>query len=163
MNRLQKTLHVASWLPLLALMAVLALLGLVLVPIGLQFNKWPRVLWLWGNDEYPRSPLPGISDFVWLAIRNPVNNHRFIFKDYTSIGIETNWSIVQPMEAKWLLRAGFTSAWRWKWRGPFAGYRRVWIDSPTKYSEFWIGWKVGSEVPGLGFTLQLRLKRPIGQ
>jgi hypothetical protein len=162
MRTSRKIAYVVSWLPVIVIKLSLALIGLILVPVGLALRRWPRVLWLWGNREHPVSPLAGVSNYRWLAIRNPVNNSRFIFKDRepTILG---NWSDARgPMEAAQIIEAGYGVAWRWSYSGPFAGYRRVWINSSGKYSEFWIGWKVGSAVPGMGFTLQLRLKREIG-
>ena len=46
---------------------------------------------------------------------------------------------------------------RWK-----AGYRRVWLNKDGTYGEIWLGWKLGSPVPGLGFTTQIRLKQAVG-
>ena len=90
------------------------------------------------------------------------------------------------MEAQELLDNNVNKAYLWRWNGPFASFRIVWLNgfvpeedvgeepfivpkhlinmaTADSYNEFWIGWKVGSTVPGMGFTLQLRLKREIGQ
>ncbi len=202
MNNFKKALYILSWIPVAAIKIVLALLGLVVVPIALQFDLdsrlWPKVFWLWGNDEHSVAPRWWMHDgkhhnwfsrkfpnWWWFAIRNPVNNTRFIFED-REVNIDTNWHVriktdepykivFKPMEPKYLLEAGQQFAYRWSWNGPFAGYRKVWLNEfvpstdtfPTarvdSYSEIWFGWKVGSDVPGMGFTMQLRLKREIGQ
>lgn len=186
MSRIRKGLYILSWIPIIIIKLVLTLLGLIVVPIALatqhmtlgksDLDHWPDFAWLWGNDEegcpdwwlkraeqewftryWPR--------FWWYAVRNPVNNWRFLFKDVPleSCGLETNWSAEQPMEAPWMLRAGRQMAYRWVWNSWWAGYRRVWLHGPDKYSEVWIGWKLGSKVPGLGFALQFRYKRKVGQ
>ena len=154
----------------------LIFLGLVVVPIaiatrGPQSKDWPFLFWLWGNDEEGcpewwfrlaekkggiRAKFPA---FWWYAIRNNVNNSRYIFEDREA-KVE-GWT-GESMEAKDLIAAGVSKASRWTYNGFFAGYRRVWLNGDNKYSEFWIGWKVGSKVPGMGFTMQLRRKREIG-
>ena len=172
MNRFKKYLHVASWVPLLLLRLGIVLLGLVAVPIALSCKQWPRVLWVWGNaeEEVPVWWLKKskghwftkmFPNFYWYAIRNPSNNLRYLFKDREA-QIETNWHYDEPMEARNMRNHNVAMAYRWAWSGPFAGFRQVWIKSETEYGEMWFGWKVGSNVPGLGFTSQLRLSATIG-
>lgn len=188
MSKWKKGLYILSWVPMTLIHWALILLGLIVVPLGLlmqhmSLNRsepdkghWPTVLWLWGNDEewvpawwlydarehwYTRY----VPRFWWLAIRNPVNNFRFLFEDREA-NRETDWDLEHlgvPMEAPHMINAGYRSAYEWAWSGPYAGYRRVWLQGEDTYSELWIGWKVGSSVPGLGFTTQLRRKREIGQ
>lgn len=151
-------------------------LGVVFVPIaiatrGQQSEDWPFIFWLWGNDEEGCPDwwfrvaenkggfIAKFPAFWWYAVRNPVNNRRFIFKDREA-KID-GWE--GPMEAQNLIDAGVKSATRWAYSGFFAGYRRVWLKKDNKYGEFWIGWKVGSTVPGLAFTMQLRRNAEIGQ
>lgn len=146
-----------------------------MVPLCLKFanGEFKGIFWLWGNDEEGvpewwmmrakrvggiRAKLP---NWWWYAIRNPVNNFRFLFDDREAKR-ETNWNFDLPMEPQNLLDAGLSSAYMWSYSGIFASYRLVWLGEKGKYSEFWIGWKVGSPVPGMGFTTQLRLKRDIG-
>ena len=140
------------------------------------------MLWLWHNAEgsapawfYRKAldasgPMFWWPDWWWYAIRNPVNNMRFIFEDREANSI-TNWDVVAfaqdrpkiSMEAEKMIEAGQKVAYRWMWSGLFAGYRRVWLNAGNEtYNEIWIGWKLGSDVPGLGFTLQLRFRRKIG-
>jgi len=178
MNRWRKALYILSWLPVIAVKLVLILLGLVAVPLMLAIHdvdgKWPSRgdwLWLWGNDEegcpdwWLRMAetkggfIARVPRWWWFAVRNPVGNHRFLLRDREA-AYSGNWA-TRDMEAQDLIRAGITSAWRWAYNGVFAGYRKVWLSGDT-YSEFWIGWKVGSRVPGMGFALQWRLNREIG-
>ena len=184
----KKILYILSWIIVLPVYALLVLMGLFIVPIGLLLRSWegtrrstfwPELFWLWGNDEDQYSPHwhgdTWWKDFIWLAIRNPVGNFKFLFKDR-----EANWSgnwVSPVMEAQELLDNNTSYAYRWAYNGLFAGFRIVWMndykDMPMRdhtvksfaesYNEFWIGWKVGSAVPGMGFTLQLRLKREIGK
>jgi len=181
-NRLQKGLHILSWIPLTLIIGVLWAIGLVAVPLALVLSEgdhkdqWPDFLWIWGNDE-EQCPdwwyavaknkswfIKTFPAFWWYAMRNVVNNHRFLLDDRDP-EVETNWRrewASQPMEASEMRDAGQTMTYKWSWSGPFAGYRRVWLKSSGLYSEFWVGWKVGSGVPGLGFTIQPRFNRVIG-
>lgn len=115
----------------------------------------------------------------WYAIRNPVANSRYIFSERDTYRFSGNWHQAD-MEPATLVqlsgaRAG-DSRYRWAWSGFFVGFRWVKIEtlrpvfenSPAgeivgTYSEFWLGWKVGSEVPGMGFAMQWRRNREIGR
>ena len=178
-----------AWLPVglffLGFIAVPIALGLKKSSEDPSF--WPDLLWLWGNDSptdkgvgnEPANVVPDwwlnscangdenkvaewFPQFWWYVIRNKVNNHRFVLEDREPHR-ETDWNADAPMEPQQLRNEGQRSAFMWSYNGFFASYRRVWLNSNGKYSEFWIGWKVGSTVPGMGFTTQIRLKRNIGQ
>jgi len=148
-------------------------LGLVIVPFALLFNANMKTFPIYGNREegYP----DWFDDYAqkywykklwprwwWFTIRNSVNNLRYLFDDskpFKTIGWQD-----EVMEAHTLIAAGVKSASRWRYRGLMAGYRKVWLNKDGEtYGEMWFGWKVGSRVPGLGFTTQLRLKADIGQ
>lgn len=171
---MKKLLYILSWIPFILLKLVLAILGLVAVPLALQFKTWPKLFWVWSNDEegcpdwWLRSAwlrggfISKFPKFWWYAVRNPVNNFRYIFKDIKNPKTETDWDFGIPMESKELLLSGKDSAYRWTFSGWKAGYRKIWITKDEKYSEIWFGWKLGSSVPGLGFTTQVRLNRKIG-
>lgn len=186
MNPLKKLLYILSWLPVGALNLVLLLVGIPIVAYFARWpmRRWPSWTWLWQNDgdakdvslgaaggdhDIPRWYLKKYGPngegwsayklrFVYMALRNPVNNHRFIFDDvlfWKTAGDESAFDT----EGSDLVRQGLTSVSGWRYAGLIAGYRRIWLTGPDTYSEFYIGWKVGSQVPGLGFTLQIRLKR----
>jgi len=179
MNPLLKFLHILSWIPVAIIKITLALLGLFVIPIALLFDKestnWPKLFWLWGNQENVptwwfnyvlNAPFykAVFYRWWWYAIRNPVNNAQFIFDDPGEVNVKTNWSIAKGMEAPQMIKADQRMAYMWRWSGPFASYRRVWLNGfqMDSYSEIWFGWKVGSTVPGMGFTMQVRLNRKIG-
>lgn len=175
MSRVKYYAAALLWPPVIALKIALILVGLLLVLIGVlwarhDYQRWPRILWLWGNDEDGLGPawwfkradnVPRwAAEWWWLAIRNPVNNSRFLFDDSGGYHERTNWAIDRPMEPNSMAIEGRQSAFRWRRRGWQSGYRRVWLKGDSKYSEIWLGWKIGSKVPGLGFALQVRLNRP---
>jgi len=109
--------------------------------IGFRHNKWVR-------------------QWKYSAFRNPVNNHRFIFEDRVKFKTAGDPNAFN-YDGKSLRAAGLRSSSGWRWAGFFAGYKRTWLNkTPGYYSEFYIGWKVGSATPGLGFTLQTRFNRP---
>lgn len=177
MSRLQKILYILSWIPAFAVKAVLWFIGLFVVAFWVgrsdqskHWAKWARVVW--GNDEEGYPINLGQSAWWWYAMRNPVNNSRYWFKDripqtmtnwrhYDDLGADVSKTI--PMEPANMLEKGQAVAWRWSWSGPFAGFRRVWLRGSKNYSEIWFGWKVGSDVPGMGLTAQVRLNREIGR
>lgn len=147
-------------------------------------SKWPRWTWLWQNDGdavvwelgamRPPHDVPrwyykkhgpdgdGWSAykmrFSYMALRNPVNNHRFLFTDVKAWRTSGDPEAFDT-EGSDLIRKGLAHASGWRYAGAFAGWRRIWLNGTDRYSEVYFGWKVGSAVPGLGFTFQLRLKR----
>ena len=180
MNLFKKIFYVISWIPVAIFHIITILLGLIVVPYCLMAigksgkdYPWPDLLWLWGNDEegcpewwivrttnmnwfikkFPR--------FWWYAVRNPVNNFRFIFEDRMPVTRESNWED-GIMEAHNMAKVGQDMAYRWIANNWFAGYRRVWLTGLDTYSEIWVGWKIGSTVPGMGFTMQFRRNRKFG-
>lgn len=188
---MKNLLAVLLLIPAAAVKLAGILAGLVLVPLGIATQymsldgwdrkHWPEVLWLWGNaedgvnpqwwqDRHPSWP-HWWQAFVWLAIRNPFNNSRYLFKDVKPAELDvlkSNWVDVHlgPMEPMNMAAVGVNRAWYFVRHGWKCGYRVVWFKEQGaggKYNEFWIGWKLASGVPGLGFTMQLRLKRRMGQ
>ncbi len=172
--RIKDVLSVVLWVPFIALKLALMIIGLVAVPFGIALD-WRGPLWLWGNDEegcpdwwLRRAKTENIVAktfpcWWWYAVRNPVGNLRFLFKEPRAYNEITNWPPTAPMEAPQMINVGQGMAFRWRRAGFKSGYRRVWLNGRDKYSEIWFGWKLGSSVPGLGFALQVRLKRPVGQ
>lgn len=192
MNPIVKLLHVLSWIPAIIAKFILLIVGLFAVAIALPFGsqeKWketkgyfPKLFFIWDNKEegcpdwwpkyiarqVPDSKGEEVVQFLrskmptwwWFAIRNPVNGFRYIFKDREAKF--EGWQS-KNMEAQGLIDAGVTHASRWAYSGPFAGYRTIKLEGDNKYSEFWIGWKVGSDVEGMGFTWQRRKDIEIGQ
>lgn len=184
-------LGILCWIPFVIAKLILAIAGLIAVPLALGTrylslevldketvrNHWPDIFWLWGNDEHGcpdwwfRKAKEGhwfmktFPEFWWYAVRNPVNNLRFLFDDVDASelsDIVTNWHPYMMMEPNNLIKEEVSMAYylvRYKWK---VGFRIVWLGNPDKYSEIWFGWKIASGVPGLGFTTQIRLNRNIG-
>jgi hypothetical protein len=183
-----KYLPCLLWVPFMVLKAVLILAGLIIVPIalltqrmglhqdGADHEHWPDLFWLWGNDEEQcpdwwldraangkENKVAGwFPRFWWYAIKNPANNMRFLFKDVEGFQEDSNWPSNWTMEAPVMLRNGQAMAYRYRWSGWKSGYRRVWLHGDEKYTELYVGWKLGNAVPGLGITMQYRRKRKIG-
>ena len=180
-----KFLHILSWIPIGIIKLMLAIIGLFVVPLALvgghsravkadkdDFTYFSSAWWLWDNKEEglpdwwmnkaSRNASWIIRTFPrwwWFAVRNPVNGFRWIFKEPKEVTVEGYGG---EMEAMYLVRDNLVVATRWSFGGPFAGYRKVWLTDAGKYSEIWFGWKVGSTVPGMGFTMQWRRNRKIG-
>lgn len=115
---------------------------------GRTITTWrPKWAWLWGNEEDGVCPdyyLPTRSlwlrRFSWSAVRNSVNNLRFVwpfgFKPDSAkikfIGDSLSDPQVAPPEG--------TSRWSLTWQGPYAGF--LWMRNAKKLHQVWIGWKL---------------------
>lgn len=140
------------WIPALAIKLLLALIGLVAVPLTKPSNP------IWGNNEHPVPPhwfMPEkkekLRDYVWRAIRNPVNNVRYLFEQPEPSIVS---GVMDPDDA---VRSGTVkSAARWIRSGVYSEYWYL-RRKGDKFFEFRIGWKF-SDVPGFAPTLQLGLR-----
>ncbi len=172
MNIFRAILYVLSWIPVGIINLALLLIGIPLIAVLAiwPMSKWPRWTWIWQNEEDQGEPgwyakrFPELSPWFrrwrYTAFRNPVNNHRYLFTEPESYKTSGDPEAFN-MDGKDLERLGIRSSSGWRWSGFFAGYKRTWLNkTPGKYSEFYVCWKVGSPVPGLGFTLQNRFNRP---
>lgn len=191
MSKIRKLFYILSWIPVTLLLIALIIAGLIIVPIALPFGSqkkfeekgryFPKLFFLYDNKEegcpdwwfkYIERQVPNgagekfvqfmrekFPRFWWFAVRNNVNGFRYIFKDREAKF--DGWQS-KNMEAHDLIEAGVTEARRWAYSGAFAGYRKVTLESDNKYSEVWFGWKVGSDVEGMGFAMQRRKNRRIG-
>ena len=138
------------------------MLGLIVVAAVSHMkssDEWPKLFWLWANDEDPVTPVWAMgrsrwwSNYKWFALRNAVANHKYLLKDE---GEYQQWGYTGEMESRPVIEAGLTRVVRWRQRGWQFSYRMIEILSNTEYRERYIGWKIGSSVPGLGFALQNR-------
>jgi len=141
------------WDLFLAIKIVLFLIGQIVVPISLFWN--PRGFWLWDNDEkgFRRHDFQSNWDlYVDRAWRNASGNTKYVLekifgdpKVYIQRGQEIDESV-----------AGF----QWRYRQvKFLNSFRFVIGKPRAKKgkqEFYGGFKIGSNVPGFGFTLQAR-------
>lgn len=154
-------ISILLWAPALAVKLALAAIGLIAVPFTHPYKN-P----IYGNREHPVPPswfMPEdadwIRDYVWRAIRNPVNNLRYIFERFEpedgTVGV--GWGHENPDHIVRNWRR--TPAWRFLRCGLFSEFwflhYSVHFD---RYFEFRIGWKF-SGVPGFAPTIQLRFGR----
>lgn len=157
-------------------------LTLRFMPEDWRDRKW----WPWGNAEegcpqwwldkaanmtvskdapwYKRFRVKTIVNFPrywWYSVRNPANNMRYWFKDVPASRTRAafdpvSWPPEVQMEPHQMESRGYSTLSRWSWCGWKSGYRKVTLLGGKKYKELWIGFKVGSAVPGCGFTFQNR-------
>jgi len=94
--------------------------------------------------------------YWYSAWRNSVAGFKYLQKDTEKYKTYGTW-FDTDMEYKDLKEANVTSAIRWRTYGWRDGIRWVKIyPEERKYREIWFGWKIGSPVPGLGFSSQIR-------
>ena len=188
----QKWLYILSWIPFMIVWFILAVIGAILmVPLALlvwgpNSTDWRGPFILYNNDTenvpnwWYRTAnrkfflIAWFPNYWWYAWRNPVNHSHWWFRDRPA-NFSGTWA-KKTMEAQDLLIANQRDAKRWAFNGMFAGYRHVWLHDDAKisyddgpeglfmghYGERWIGWKVGSDVPGMGFAMQNRPNQEIG-
>jgi hypothetical protein len=141
-----------NWTVFAAVKLTLVVIGLVAVKMalrhGLDSDFWPSRYWLWGNEEEGYPAWSPVSPYKWYAIRNPVNNLRLLFHEprFLTVLGTPNMDTTPGLQ------------WRYAYGGWKDSFRVTWGKvRPFKgKKEFYIGWKIGSNVPGVGFTLQLR-------
>jgi len=145
---------VIQWALCACIKAALWIVGLVAVPLSLVGDgrkRTPSIFWLWGNDE--KGFRNQDFDSVWKlyldrCFRNPVGNHNYLFdepNDYQEYG-EPNLESKDGVQ------------WRYRHTKYLDSFRVTFGKRRAKgKKEIYIGWKIGSSVPGLGFTTQARL------
>lgn len=188
------------YLPAIAFNWALALIGLPLIALLLwtgQYHTRPSqvyagrkvtafkspLFWLWGNEEdgvlgpewyaaaHPKWG-PKFRGWMWSAIRNPVNNDRFI----APIGVRIDPTRVRSVgncKASPQDDEAAEGVMRFRWSYTVQGaYSGLWVRYPLnngKYINFRIGWKLlpkdkegvpdyDYRKPGCGFGLQLQLR-----
>jgi hypothetical protein len=164
-HEIQAMVMVGLWTPAIwtvfgAVKLILFLMGQIIVPISLFWN--PRGFWLWDNDEpgFQRKDFPtkwGL--YVDRAWRNASGNTKYVlgaaFGDPKKFIQRDNFMKhptrhADPMEGPGL-------KWRYRQIKFLSSFRVTWGAARRKgKKEFYGGFKIGSNVPGLGFTLQLR-------
>lgn len=142
-----------TWSVFAAITLVMIFLGVFMVGIALklygrQSNQWPKLFWPWGNDEEGYPAWTDVGPYRWYAIRNKANNMRFAFLKEPKV-VRAFGSL--NMEA-----AGFK--WRYRYGGWMDSFRLTWGKAKPKKgkNELYVGFKIGSSVPGLWWTAQLR-------
>ena len=136
---------------------VLDPIGLVAVPLSRVSDgrhRTPYIWWLWGNDEpgFRNQDLSVMDLLIDRIFRNPVGNSKYLLEkifgdpqDYIQYGSDID--------------EGYTGfQWRYRRVGLLDSIRVVW-GKPRKQGkkEIYIGFKIGSNVPGFGITAQFRL------
>lgn len=151
------------WPLFAAVKYTLAFVGLVTCLLGAMPREWPRLLWLWGDDEYhahrawwharnfPKSPY--WKRYWWHAIRNPIANVKYLINEPG--GTAQKGTAVPELEAQPLQQANRKRGWRYRSAGVLSSIKAIWLRSDS-YIELYFGFKIGSPVPGVGFTTQLR-------
>ena len=144
---------------------ILIVIGFFVVAIALKRGADMAKLPVWGNREHPEPPdwfrlkNRPFPNWWWFAIRNPVNNLRYYvsepkperLREYFGTVQEIDIGIADPMEQP---------GWRWRYRYSIFldSFRCTW--GPARgvegKREFYIGWKIGSSTPGVGFAFSPR-------
>jgi hypothetical protein len=148
-----RPLAILFWVPTFIVRGILFACGLIVVPFTDAANP------VWGNYEDPVPPPwfwprrgDRFRDYGWRALRNPVNNVRYLFEQPKHLDL---WGDPNPEETVRTAKA--RSASRWIVAGVFGEFWYVWrTKNPERpIGELRIGWKF-SPVPGFGPTLQFR-------
>lgn len=148
------------WAVFGAIKIALLFAGLVAVP--LTFIA-PKLFWLYGNDEpgFRNEDFDSIWALLWDRIgRNPIGNLKYLMEkifgdpdEYKQWGVERHEKgTSDPMEA------GDKFQWRARQSGLLTSIRATWgkPDGSKGKNEIYFGFKLGSNVPGIGFTTQVR-------
>ena len=154
-------LSILFWFVCAPFMWGAAILGLVAVPLSMLGDgrlRTPKMWWLWGNDEvgFRNEDFESIWPLLWdRMVRNKVGNAKYVIgrlfadeQDFIQVDnlVATDF-IGDPMEEE-----GFK--WRWRRLGVFSSFRVTWGPARADKGkrEFYIGFQLGSNVPGVGFT-----------
>lgn len=135
-----------EWAASLLLFTVLMIIGILTVPLGIQFG-FDGLFWLWGNEDEPGKG-SWWNQFKWYW-RNPVANFRRIVSEPGDV---TSYGATDSMDAV----PGFQ--WRYRYGGWKDSIRISW-GKPRKSKgkkDIYIGWKIGSPTPGVGFGFSLQ-------
>ena len=170
---------VPSWLLFEILHIPLILIGWVLIPIAAVCKAWRRAeserdgrqisvwswpfMWLWSNDEDGVIAGEQYKDFkndilqaiYWTALRNPVNNLRFVKYvsvkiDPTIVGfrgtfgkndIEIGWAVPPDFKEQVMKYDTKVPHWFFAWQGFYTNWYWQFMFR-GKLKRFWIGWKI---------------------
>lgn len=148
------------WPVFIVIKLALILAGSVAVPLTFLA---PKLFWLYGNDEpgFRNEDFDSIWALLWDRwVRNPVGNLKYLLEKMVGDPNEFNqWGVprhergtTDPMEA------GDTVKWRIRQKGLLTSARVTWGEPNNSKgkNEVYFGFKLGSSVPGIGFTTQVR-------
>ena len=171
----------------------LAVLGFVVVPVALRFSetvygplgdeheRLPRWAWLWDNDEDGIDGPPWYRNgyalkhpvakhfprFWWLAVRNPVNNLRFV-RPFMMVVDSRKVDYIGDRFRSFSIHTARThrrAIWFLAWQGWRAGFWLIRPRDDGTHLRIRIGWKVTpwdsyepveGRTVGVGFQFMLR-------
>lgn len=164
-----QTLVNLAWLPLRLLMIIL---GLVMVPLAVATGKtvgyddyyqtkirdWPyhwmaKLFSTWHSGETPTWWLKRGNETWYHMIRNPANGMKWWFEDVPQEDtiLLGYGHAISPQIAR---REGRRFIWHYRHDGRFlGGFFCNFIWSDTHHLRFRFGFKVGSMVEGMGYTI----------
>lgn len=172
-------ISIVPWALMFTLTTFLIMVGWVIIPIaavcrafessrsnrdGREIVKWSApLIWLWGNDEdgvlggrqYKDFKSDILQAIYWTALRNPVNNLRFVpklsckinpmkvrFEGTFASDYERGDIRVDPTELKIRIKMHDTKVphWFFAWQGIYSNF--YWQFNLFGLRRFWIGWKI---------------------
>jgi len=144
----------------------LGIIGLIAVPLSMVGDgrkRTPKMFWLWGNDEkgFRNEDFDNIHQLLMDRLfRNPSGNTKYLLADwFGDPEVFAQYGVKRHIEGEETdpLELGNGFQWRYRQVGWLNSFRCTWgppRDEGKK--ELYFGFKIGSDVPGLGFTFQIR-------
>jgi len=155
-------MFVVVWPLFLLAKVVLFCVGLIAAPLRI-LTDW-KILWLWGNDErgFRNEDFESLRALLWdRMIRNSSGNAKYaletVFGDSKEFHQRGNVPQTSLHEKDPMENPGFK--WRYRRVGVLESFRVTWGKRRNKKGkkEIYGGFKIGSNVPGFGFTFQMRI------
>lgn len=186
-------LSLPIWTLFILVRTALMLVGHVLIPVAVLFKAYEvrpskfydkqilswtwKIMYLWGNEEdgiggSPNYPFNGEmwslnrKIWTWSAVRNPVNNLRFV----PILSFKLN-----PEKIKWygnqlnLHLHNTTEHYYFAHQGAYSCLLIMYRSKSGELKRFWLGWKIRPsakingvspyQVPGVGFSTQITTRR----
>ena len=150
------------WLPMFALRAGVAALGLFMVPLMLSTDNRPAWLFRPWHDPSGVAPwwlnyLAGNGNFIsrrfpnfwWSAVRNPANGLRtypLLTCDVDIARLEW-WHNDRPTNPAPLRATGKRLGWFYAWQGPYSGFWLCYLWNSERHAKVRIGWKLLPDEP----------------
>jgi|19_taG_2_1085344.scaffolds.fasta_scaffold00122_8 hypothetical protein len=120
-------------------------------------------LWWWNSTRWQHKPGDRFSVWWWRAVRNPASN--FSRGPFFGTDEPDDWQYVRITEGSWdgrdnpkdIAKRGKKSAYKvtWSTKYPLFGLRWHYLWSDSKYLQVRIGFKLGQQYEGLGWTFRI--------